>query len=41
MKVNKTLVDSTNGNYYADYASGYRGTQVGPNEILDSRKALF
>ncbi|KRE69728.1 discoidin domain-containing protein [Paenibacillus sp. Soil750] len=32
IKVNKTLVDSTNGNYYADYASGYRGTQVGPNE---------
>lgn len=33
VKVNKTLIDSTNGNYYYNYTSGYRGTQVGPNEL--------
>jgi beta-xylosidase len=39
LKVTQYLVDATHGNYYADFAAGIRGWDVGPRENADPQES--
>ncbi|WP_163509166.1 GH39 family glycosyl hydrolase [Fodinicola acaciae] len=39
LKVTQYLVDATHGNYYADFAAGTRGWDVGPRENADPQES--